>query len=150
MARALSRIRRNDLLAHRTQVSLHLFATQDLFLIRSRCDDRKRRPALHRDGDRKVVCRHYMELHKIPCLPVRTPGCAPDTIWPACSASPNARKAGNWLRSVAIPTPMAFGSTVQVGKLGRIVCMDFPILTLLGTSDLCKKRNTAELLTRQL
>ena len=56
MTCALRRTRRDDLLARREKINLHLFAVEDLLLFGSRRDDRRRAQTLHRDERQQTVC----------------------------------------------------------------------------------------------
>src|SRR5262245_2528935 len=56
MARPLRRPRRHDLLARREEIGLHLFATENMLVVRSRGDDRGGATALHGDGRGLAIC----------------------------------------------------------------------------------------------
>ena len=55
MAYPLRRARRDDLLARRAEIGVHLLATQTLFIVGGRLDDRGRPPPRHGDVPRSAI-----------------------------------------------------------------------------------------------
>jgi transposase-like protein len=57
MARALRPPGYHDLLAYRAEIGVHLFPVEDMLVLRSRRDDRRRTPPLHRHGSGPAIRR---------------------------------------------------------------------------------------------